>query len=132
MLVIVDTNHATHIAINVPAEEAEKALPALVNLFERNAAFYNVGYSILEEVEPKITVQLGNKYQVERGGLEIVVQTDEVSSFLTDDFVALTPSIFLNYKKTLEEKEKELSRLRNKVKVLEEDLDNLINKEQEQ
>jgi hypothetical protein len=122
MLVIIETNGANHIAINVPVGEAEKALPALVNLFERNAIFYNSGYASLEEVTPKISIQIGNKYQFDKGGQEIVVQTEEASAFLTNDFIALSPEIFLSNKKIIDEKDAECRSLRNKVQVLEEDI----------
>ena len=52
MLMIIKTNNASHIAINIPTDVADKALPAIANMFENNTTFLSAGYSSLEEVKP--------------------------------------------------------------------------------
>ncbi len=125
MIILIETNGATHIAINVPAAEAPKALPALVNLFEKNALFYKSGWRELEEVKPKTNILLGNVIEFGREEQEVVLKTDEVSAFLSEDFEALTPELFLSSKKAIAKQEEELRSLKRKLEVAQEELASL-------
>jgi hypothetical protein len=126
MLLIITTNNASHIAINIPTDVADKALPAIASMFENNATFIQNNYSGIEVVTPTIDIHLGNVFKKENYDSDYVIKTNE--SVLTEGFVALNPETYISNKRVLETKEKENSRLRAKVSVLEEELEKLKNK----
>lgn len=51
MFAVIETNGATHIAIHVPHQGAEKSLPALARMLEENATFIRTGYRIALAVQ---------------------------------------------------------------------------------
>jgi tellurite resistance-related uncharacterized protein len=124
MLLIIDTKNASHIAINIPSDVADKALPAIVNMFENNATFLNAQYSSLENVKPSITILLGNEFTYEKSSeYTLLIKANEF--VLTEDFLAVAPKAYFSVKQTLDNKDKENGRLRSKISILEEELEKL-------
>ena len=132
MLMIIKTNGATHIAINVPTTiGASTMLASLVNLFENNATFVKQDWSSLEEVDPSITVELKDKFVSERGELELLI-TNENAVHVSEDFTALTPEVLVSYKKRLDYYQKDMERMKyerddykRKLEMLQEKFDEL-------
>ena len=66
MLMIVKTNGATHIAINVPTGASSTMLPSLVTLLENNTTFVKQDWNGVEKIEADISVELKHKFVSER------------------------------------------------------------------
>jgi hypothetical protein len=96
MFAYIKTKGATHIAIHVPQEGAEKSLPALIGLLERNAVFINNGYSVLETVKPEITFRLGDTITAEHRDSEILIAVPESKHIIDNSFVLADPSVFVS------------------------------------
>ena len=127
MLMIIKTNNASHIAINIPTDVADKALPAIANMFENNTTFLSAGYSSLEEVKPCINILLGNEFIYERSyDYTLIIKANE--DVLTEDFLAVAPKAYFSVKQILDAKDRENRSLRNKINVLEEELEELKTK----
>lgn len=115
MFAIVETNGATHIAIHIPHEGAEKTLPALASLLERNAVFIKRGYQDMETVKPAMSILLGNTYRLEQYGVEVELQIPESNAAPSPDFVIATPAAFTSNAKALAKKAEELTALRKEL-----------------
>ena len=118
MLAIIETKNATHIAINVPVDEASEMLPALARLFEDNATFYYSSYSEVDVVQPKITFHLGNTYEFTYSKVQVVVTTEGVPQAFTGEFAATSPEAFANFNKVIEEKNILISDANDSIKYL--------------
>jgi len=125
MLMIITTNNASHIAITIPTDVADKALPAIANMFENNTTFLNAGYSSLEEVKPSINIVLGNEFTYERSSDYYTLLIAGNEAVLTEDFLAVAPKAYFSVKQALDTKDKENGKLRNKISVLKEELEEL-------
>ncbi len=117
MLMIIDLNGATHLAINVPSKDSATMLPSLVSLCENNLTAVEVGWNESKIVKPKITVELTSVFQTSRNETEIVIKTEE-SIAVSEDFTALTPEVFISAKEALARKETEVTRLRRELDAL--------------
>jgi hypothetical protein len=115
MFALIETKGATHIAINIPLEGADKTIPALVGMLENNAVFINRGYSTLETIKPVMSIQLGDKISIEKDDSELVIVTPRCASVLDDSFVNETPEVKISHKKGVERKEQEICRLRTEL-----------------
>lgn len=115
MLMIIKTNDASHIAINIPTDVADKALPAIANMFETNATFIQNNYSSIEVVKPTIDIHLGNVFKKENYESEVIIKTNDL--VLTEDFITYSPEVFISNKKALETKDREISRLRAELNL---------------
>ncbi len=83
MFALIETKGASHIAINIPHESADKTIPALAGMLESNAVFICMGYNTLETRVPEVSIQLLG-----------------------------TPEVLVSNKRRIEEKDKEIKRLR--------------------
>jgi len=111
MLMIIKTNGATHIAINVPTGASSTMLPSLVSLLENNATFVKQDWSTLERVDADISVELKHKFVSERNETELLI-TSEDAVAISEDFTAVSPEVMVSIKKTLENKNKEVEKMR--------------------
>ena len=98
MFAIIETKGATHIAIYVPHEGAEKSLPALAAMLENNAVFISQGYNEMKVVNPEMSIKLGDVYSLTRyNEEEIIVRISESRDVLSYDFKEAKPSdVFIN------------------------------------
>ena len=115
MLMIITTNNASHIAISIPTDVADKALPAIANMFENNATFLQNNYSGIEVIKPTIEIHLGNEFKKENYESEFIVKTND--SVLTEDFITYSPEVSISNKKALESKDKEILKLRAELNL---------------
>lgn len=124
MFAQIETKGASHILINVPHEGAEKSLPALAAMLEKNAVFISIGYSEVKVVEPQMSIILGDKvdlgnYQKE----EIVVKVEGSGDVLDETFVAATPQVLTSNAKAIRAKEDEIARIRTESNFLKQEME---------
>ena len=115
MFALIDTKNATHIAINIPQQGADKTIPALVGMLENNAVFIRKGYSTLETCAPEISIQLGDKVSMENSETELAIVVPGSTSILDDSFVQETPEVRISNRKAIEKKDAEIARLRTEL-----------------
>jgi len=121
MFILINTNDATHIAINVPHENSEKTLPALAAMFEENAVFINKGWREIKTVSPSMSVVLGENVVV-GDDVEMNVTIPKSNHVMADGFVPETPEVHVNYSKMLKQKDDEITRLRNETNFAKDEL----------
>jgi hypothetical protein len=116
MFAYIKTNGATHIAIHVPQEGAEKSLPALIGLLERNAVFINnCPYSRLETVKPEITFKLGDTITAEHRDGELLIAVPESEHIIDSSFVLAEPAVFVSNKAAAEKASKQIIDLQTEL-----------------
>lgn len=115
MFATIETNGATHIAIHIPRDGADKTLPALAALLENNAVFIKQGYQEMGTVKPSMNILLGDKFRLEQYGVEIELQIPESNAAPSPDFVIATPAAFTSNAKALAKKGEELATLRKEL-----------------
>ena len=115
MFALIDTKNATHIAINIPQQGADKTIPALVGMLENNAVFIYKSYGTLETREPEMSIQLGDKLLLDNHESEVAIVIPSSTSVLDDSFVQETPAVRISNKKAIEKKDAEIARLRTEL-----------------
>lgn len=115
MFALIKTNGATHIAIYIPQQGAEKSLPALIGMLEHNSVFINKGWQTLETVKPETTILLGNTITEDHRDSELLLTIPVSEDVIDDSFVLATPDVFVSNKKATEKAAKELSQLRTEL-----------------
>lgn len=115
MFALIDAKNATHIAINIPQQGADKAIPALVGMLENNAVFIRKGYGTLETCAPEMSIQLGDKVFLDSYDTELAIVVPDSTSILDDSFVQETPAVRISNKKAIEKKDAEITRLRTEL-----------------
>jgi hypothetical protein len=115
MFALIDTNGATHIAINIPPDGADKTIPALVGMLENNAVFVNRHYSGIETRVPEMSIQLGDKLSFESSNEEMVIVIPSKTNVLDDSFVMEAPEVRISNMKAIQAKDGEIKRLRNEL-----------------
>jgi hypothetical protein len=111
MFALIETNGASHIAINIPLEGADKSMPALAKMLETNTVFIDSSWSEVKTVTPKMSIQLGNVATFGSRESEVVVVVPGSENILDDSFVVETPEVRLSNKKAIKEKEDQIDRL---------------------
>jgi len=123
MFAQIDTNGATHIIIHVPHEGADKSLPALAAMLEKNATFMNIGYSETRVIEPKMSILLGDNVNLGNcRNEEVVIKAEGSGDILDDSFIIATPQVFASNAKAIKTKEDELSKLRTELSFVKQEL----------
>lgn len=126
MFALIKTNGATEIAIYIPAEGADKSIPSLVGMFEKNAVFLNRGWRTLEISKPKITIELGSKITEEASDAgEVAIVVPESNCVLGDSFEIASPEVFASNKKVVDKKDEEINRLRKELDFVKQQLRDL-------
>jgi hypothetical protein len=134
MFALIETKGATHIAINIPHDGADKTIPALVGMLENNAVFVSKGYRTLETRKPEMSIQLGDRIVIDNSDEELVIQIPGSASVLGDSFVTETPEVLISNRKAIERKDKEIERLATELAHVKQQLADLrerINSEAE-
>jgi hypothetical protein len=134
MFALIETKGATHIAINIPHDGADKTIPALVGMLENNAVFVSKGYCTLETRKPEMSIQLGDRIVIDNSDEELVIQIPGSASVLGDSFVTETPEVLISNRKAIERKDKEIERLATELAHVKQQLADLrerINSEAE-
>lgn len=123
MFATIKTNGATHIAIHVPHEGAEKTLPALAALLEQNAVFIMKGYQELKTVKPEMGIVLGDEFRTEEYGVELLVTVPDRRAVINPDFTPASPEVFASNSAALKKKDEELGKLRTEISFLKSQLE---------
>lgn len=123
MFALIQTNGATHIAINVPHENSEKTLPALFSMLENNMTFINKGYSEIKTVTPEMSFVLGNKVIEKNYDVELIIS--ESSCVIDENWVTATPQVFLDNSALIKKKDAEISKLRSEITYLTNEIESL-------
>jgi hypothetical protein len=122
MFALINTKGATHIAIYIPTEGADKTIPALAGMLENNAVFLNKGYSAIEQCHPEMSIQLGSVINIESYDVQFTVTKPENATVLDESFVLATPETQISNAKGLERKDTEIRRLRAELECVKQDL----------
>jgi len=122
MFALIETNGATHIAIHVPHQGAEKTLPALAAMLEQNATFINKSWRELSTRKPTMSIVLGDRIKVEDSeeGELIVAESGAV---IGDDFERAAPEVFVSNKKQLQKLRDENEKQRTELNYVRQQLD---------
>jgi hypothetical protein len=115
MFALIDTKRATHIAINIPHNDADKTIQTLVGMLENNAVFIDKGYSTIETRVPEMSIQLGNKLNFGNSDEEMAIAIPCSSCVLDDSFVKEAPEVRISNKKAIESRDAEIKRLRTEL-----------------
>ena len=121
MFVVIETNGATHIVINVAHQDAERALPALAGMLEGNAKFVRKDWRDATAVTPKMTIELGASYIVgtqSEGDAEFVIVAPEVPETLRNGLLPATPELITSNRKAIDVLGKKLSDANAELTVL--------------
>lgn len=114
MFAVIETNGATHIAINIPKEGADRSLPALAAMLENNATFIRQNWRDIETVKPRMGITLGTIYEVkDSDAAEIVIQANPET--IDESFVIASPEVFVSNKAALAKKDAEIDRIRKEL-----------------
>lgn len=126
MFALIKTNGATEIAIYIPAEGADKSIPSLVGMFEKNAIFLSRSWRSLEISKPKITIELGSRIVEEASDAgEVAIVVPESNCILGDSFEIASPEVFTSNKKVVDRKDEEIDRLRKELDFVKQQLQDL-------
>ena len=123
MFAIIETKGATHIAIHIPHQGAERSLPALAAMLERNATFIQQGYQEMKTVKPSMSISLGDTHLLENYGVEIALVVPESDAVLDETFELASPEILTSNAKGLREKEQQIEKLRTELQFTKQQLD---------
>lgn len=111
MFALIETKGASHIAVYIPHEGADKTLPALAGMLENNATFINKGWREIKPVKPEMSIVLGDNIVV-GDDIEMAVSVPESASVLDESFVKASPDVFVSYDKIIKSKDDEIARIR--------------------
>jgi hypothetical protein len=123
MYALIETNNATHIAINIPLNSAEKSLPALAAMLENNAVFIQSSYYDCKSVTPSVSFMLGQKIKVGSQDTELVVC--DSGHIISDDFVIERPEVHIINAAAIKKKDEEIKRCRTEIDMLKLTIDTL-------
>jgi hypothetical protein len=125
MFALIETKGATHIAIHIPAEGADKTIPALVGMLEENAVFVCRGYSQIETRTPEMSIQLGDKLFFANSDEELAIVIPSSASVLDDSFVKEAPEVKISNQKAIDRRDAEIKRLRTELEHTKQQLQDL-------
>jgi len=128
MFAVIETNGANHIVIAVPGDTAAKSLPALASMFEKNAVFVSRGYREAKIVKPKMSIVLGDSYEMDGDEPAIVVNMPDSGAVIGEDFAIATPEVFTSNAKAIATRDERIARLQVENQSLRNQLDDAIRK----
>ena len=124
MFAVIETNGANKIVIGIPHEGAEKSLPALAAMLEKNTVFLShQNYGASKIVEANMSIHLGEHLEISGDGDQpIIVKPLNSSAIIGPEFKIATQEVFTSNAAERAKSNKEISELRQKNQVLENDL----------
>jgi sensor histidine kinase regulating citrate/malate metabolism len=122
MFAQIETNGATHIIIHVPHVGAERSLPALAAMLEQNAIFLQNGYSDRKIVEPKMSVMLGDRVDMDMRDDSVVIKVPDSGAVLDDSFVIAQPQVFVSNAKAIKERDERYQRINTELSFVKSEL----------
>ena len=118
MFALIQTNRATHIAIHIPHNGSDLSLPALAAMLEMNAVFIYEGYMELQQVKPKMTIELSDEITITGKDAEISIQIPANSHCLDDSFILATAEAYISNKKAIDQRDERIKKLIEEVAFL--------------
>ena len=112
MYLKIDTHNVSTIFIHIPAENAATALPAISQLFERNAVFVESSWNSIKIVHPERTIHLGDKETLEQSGVELAIVPEGKADILGDTFKFADNEILASNFKELKDVNDKYNKLR--------------------
>lgn len=125
MFALIETNQATHIAIFIPHDGANKSLPALAAMLEQNAVFVKNGYLTLEVVKPNMTIRLNDTIEISGRENELSIVVPTSNHTLGDDFVLATAEAYISNQKAIKERDERISKQSSEIAFLKASLERL-------
>jgi hypothetical protein len=125
MFALIETNGATHIAIHIPHDGADKSIPALVGMLEHNATFIKKDWRRLNECKPEMTIHLGHNMKIENSDEEAVIGIPSSPCVLDDSFVQAGSVVLISNRKAIERKDQEIERLKTELAHVKQQLQDL-------
>jgi len=114
MFVTIETNGATHIAINVPHEGSDRSLPTIIAMLENNATFIRHNWRDIDIVKPRMGITLGDTFEIkEPESAEVVIQPR--SEILDESFMIASPAVLISNKAAIARKDAEIDKLRKEL-----------------
>ena len=127
MFALIKTNGATHIAISIPLEGADKTIPALVGMLENNATFVNQGYNTIRTVEPQMSIELKDSISMANSDEELLI-IKKNNYIISEPFFEIdSPAVLISNKKGIEKRDSEIKRLNTELAHVKQQLDDLRN-----
>jgi len=127
MFALISTNGATHIAISIPLEGAEKTIPALVGMLENNATFINQSYSTIRTVKPQMSIELKDSISMVNSDEELLI-IKKNNHIISEPFFEIdSPAVLISNKKGIEKRDSEIKRLNTELAHVKQQLDDLRN-----
>jgi len=120
MFAVIETNGASQIVIHVPHEGAEKTLPALARMLEKNATFVRTDYSSMAVVKPAMSITLGSSFTIKNSDEELAIAESGV--VLGEDFVNASPEVFVSNAQARKKAADEAQRLRTELSFTKDEL----------
>jgi len=131
MFALIKTNGATHIAISIPLEGADKTIPALVGMLENNATFVNQGYNTIRTVEPQMSIDLKYSISMVNSDEELLINKNNYLAnryIISEPFFEIdSPAVLISNKKGIERRDSEIKRLNTELSHVKQQLDDLRN-----
>jgi len=125
MFALIKTNGATHIAISIPLEGADKTIPALVGMLENNATFVNQGYNTIRTVEPQMSIELKDSISMANSDEELLI-IKKNNYIISEPFFEIdSPAVLISNKKGIERRDSEIKRLNTELAHVKQQLDDL-------
>ena len=125
MFALIETNQATHIAIYIPHDGANKSLPALAAMLEQNAVFVRSGYQTLEVVKPDMTIRLNDTIEISNRENELSIVVPTSKQTLGDDFVLAGSEAYISNQKAIKERDETISKQSSEIVFLKASLERL-------
>jgi len=125
MFALIETNQATHIAIYIPHDGANKSLPALAAMLEQNAVFVRSGYQTIEVVKPDMTIRLNDTIEISGRENELCIVVPTSKQTLGDDFVLATSEAYISNQKAIKERDERISKQSSEIAFLKASLERL-------
>lgn len=119
MYAVIETNGANKIVIGIPREGAEKSLPALAAMLEKNAVFIQQGWREAKIVEPQMSITLGDSYKAENDDNPVIVALPSDASVIDEGFEVATPDVFTSNAKAIAAVRAEVQQKNEKIQSLE-------------
>jgi len=125
MFLIIDTNGANKIAINIPLSGADKSLPAIAAMFEKNAVFISSSYHDQKTVTPKMEIKLGNIFECTNSNEDIIAIPSDVEHVISDDFQIVSNDVYVSNAKKIKSLNDQISKYSTENTFLKNEIERL-------
>jgi phage shock protein A len=96
-------------------------------MLENNTVFVAKGWSSLELRTPEMSIQLGDTLSLHNSDIELAIKIPNSVHCLDDSFALEAPEVWASYKKAVEKRDTELTRLRTELAHVKQQLADLQN-----